>query len=67
MASSENDVEVRLRRIKPDGSIAHFMTVVAQDADGLPRMVRSGDALVFAWTKREEKRIVQTAKLNVSR
>lgn len=66
MEASEHDIEVRLRRVKNDGSIANFLTVVPRDADGLPRMARSGDDLIFAWTKRGEHRQVQTAKVNGS-
>jgi hypothetical protein len=45
--------EVRIRRVTPDGRLGPPETVAASTAaraGGFPRMVRSGDRLVFAWT-----------------
>jgi hypothetical protein len=45
--------EVRIRRVTPDGRLGPSETVTASAAAraaGFPRMVRSGDRLVFSWT-----------------
>ena len=61
--------EVRVRRVRADGTKSASTTVAAADAgraSGFPRMVRSGDTLVFAWTDTggEDARVrVATARL----
>ena len=45
--------EVRVRRVLPTGKIDPAVTISATGtarSNGFPQMVRSGDALVFAWT-----------------
>lgn len=45
--------EVRIRRVRPDGTAGPAETVAASSAaraSGFPRMVRSGERLIFAWT-----------------
>lgn len=44
--------EVRVRRVRPDGRMTEPVTVAASGtarSNGVPRMVRAGGALVFAW------------------
>lgn len=48
------DAEIRVRRVARDGSLTASVTVArstAARASGFPRMVRSGDDLVLAWTR----------------
>ena len=50
----EEGAEVRLRAIAPDGVRGDAMVVAnsaAARSSGFPRMVRSGDELIFAWTQ----------------
>lgn len=58
--------EVRVRRVARDGSRSASMTVAestAARAGGFPRMVRAGDALLFAWTEVGEPGGVRVAML----
>jgi hypothetical protein len=60
----EPDAVIRLRQVQPDGSMAEPVTVsatTASRASGFPRMVRSGDQLVFAWTEVGEPTRVRLA------
>jgi hypothetical protein len=46
--------EVRVRRVEADGAIGPALTIAASSAErasGFPRMARSGDEVVFAWTE----------------
>jgi hypothetical protein len=46
--------EVRVRTVAPDGDSAPFVVVASSSAartSGFPRMIRSGDEIVFAWTQ----------------
>ena len=46
--------EVRVRTISPDGNSAPFVVVASSSAartSGFPRMIRSGDEILFAWTQ----------------
>ena len=50
----EEGAEVRLRAIAPDGVRGDAMVVAnsaAARSSGFPRVVRSGDELIFAWTQ----------------
>lgn len=50
---SADSAEVRVKRIRPDGTASRGRTVAhlaATRRAGVTRMVRHGDALVFAWT-----------------
>jgi hypothetical protein len=50
----EAGAEVRVRAIAPDGQRSPAMVVASSAAartSGFPRMVRSGDEIVFAWTQ----------------
>jgi len=50
----QEGAEVRLRAIAPDGVRGDVMVVAnsaAARSSGFPRMVRSGDELIFAWTQ----------------
>ena len=50
----EDGAEVRLRAIAPDGVRGEAMVVAnsaAARSSGFPRVVRSGDELIFAWTQ----------------
>ena len=46
--------EVRVRPVSPDGVSSPFAVVASSSAartSGFPRMVRSGDEVLFAWTQ----------------
>lgn len=48
------NAEIRVRRVGPDGTIGPAVTVAATSASrasGFPRMARSGNVIVFAWTE----------------
>lgn len=50
----EDGAEVRLRAITPDGVRGDAMVIAnsaAARSSGFPRVVRSGDELIFAWTQ----------------
>ena len=64
--ASTGHAEVRLRRVNPEGRTAGSLILVRQDPDGMPRMVRNGETLYFAWATQRGKRLVHTAKLNLS-
>jgi hypothetical protein len=64
--------EVKVRRIKPDGSRDEAITVAASSAaraSGFPQMARCGDEVVFAWTDSGTPSRVRTAvgKFSVGR
>ena len=45
--------EVKVRRVRPDGSRDHAVTVAestAARASGFPQIVRAGNEIIFAWT-----------------
>lgn len=59
-----HDAEFRLRRVGPDGADAQtalIASLTATRASGYPRMARSGDQLVFAWTDAAQPSRVRTA------
>jgi hypothetical protein len=61
---TEGAAEVRVRRITPAGDRSDARTVAVSTearASGFPRMVRSGDHLVFAWTRVGEVPRVEVA------
>ena len=65
-----DDAAVRIRRVTPDGTLGPSETVALSSparASGFPRMARSGDHLVFAWTDilGEEGSRVRTAVARV--
>ena len=52
--TGDDGAEVRIRAVAPDGARSSAMVVAnsaAARATGFPRMVRSGDELLFAWTQ----------------
>ena len=58
MEFAEQRAQFRVRRIRPDGSKSDPVTVsgmAGSRGSGYPRMVLSGDELVFAWTDRDTK------------
>ncbi|MEY4069770.1 MAG: hypothetical protein RL721_384 [Candidatus Eisenbacteria bacterium] len=60
------DARLRVRRVRPDGSAAEPLTVTTTGAArraGFPRMARTGDALVFAWTEAGPPTRVRSARL----
>ena len=64
MEFAEQRAQFRVRRIRPDGSKSDPVTVsgmAGNRGSGYPRMVLSGDELVFAWTDRDTKSQVRTA------
>ncbi|MDQ3488835.1 MAG: glycoside hydrolase [Acidobacteriota bacterium] len=61
---AEQRAQFRVRRIRPDGSKSEPITIsgmAGNRGSGYPRMVLSGDELVFAWTDRDTKSQVRTA------
>ncbi len=59
-----NGGEVRIRKVKPDGSREAAMTIAPAGtarSSGFPQMVRSGNSLVFAWVSNR----VLTAELSL--
>jgi hypothetical protein len=68
MEFAEQRAQFRVRRIRPDGSKSDPVTVsgmAGNRGSGYPRMVLSGDDLVFAWTDRDTKPQVRTASARV--
>ncbi len=64
MEFAEQRAQFRVRRIRPDGSKSDPITIsgmAGNRGSGYPRMVLSGDELVFAWTDRDTKSQVRTA------
>jgi hypothetical protein len=64
--------EVKVRRVRPDGSRDEAITVaesIAARVSGFPQMARSGDEIIFAWTDPGTPSRVRTAvrKLGVGR
>jgi hypothetical protein len=62
--------EVRLRSVSPDGASSDAIVVASSAAarsSGFPRMVRSGDELVFAWTQPGDTARVRMAIANVTK
>jgi hypothetical protein len=60
----DEGAEVRVRRIDPHGRRGPAITIAessAARASGFPRMVRQGDALVFAWNDVEDTERVQVS------
>lgn len=56
--------EVKVRRIRPDGSTGPAVTVAELSAarvSGFPRMARAGDEIIFAWTAPGTPSRVRTA------
>jgi hypothetical protein len=50
----EAGAEVRIKAISTSGALTHHMVVASSAAarsSGFPRMVRSGDDVLFAWTQ----------------
>jgi len=66
--TGEEDAEVRVRRVSRDGRAGAAATVAASKgarASGFPRMSRSGDRVVFAWTLPGDPGAVRTAAARV--
>jgi hypothetical protein len=66
--SGSEDGFIRVRHIRPDGSMATPITLTAASTSrgtGMPRMVRSGDDLYIAWVDDEADR-VRMARTSVS-
>jgi beta-lactamase class D len=61
--------EVRARTVAPGGTLGAPLTVAASSAaraSGFPRIARSGDQVIFAWTEPGEPSAVRTARLRLS-
>ena len=68
MEFAEQRAQFRVRRIRPDGSKSDPVTVsgmAGNRGSGYPRMVLSGEELIFAWTDRDTKSQVRTASARV--
>jgi hypothetical protein len=65
---SSQGVQVRVRRIDPSGTAGPSIVVsgtAGARSGGFPRMARSGNEIVIAWTDAAEKPRVRTAVLSV--
>jgi hypothetical protein len=63
------DAEVRLRAVSPGGTADPPLTIASSSAarpSGFPRMVRSGDRLVIAWTQPGDSGRVRVGKVRLS-
>ena len=70
MEFADQRAQFRVRRIRPDGSKSEAVTVsnmTGNRSSGYPRMVLSGDELIFAWTDRDTKSQVRTATARIPR
>lgn len=64
LEETDNGAEVRVRRVGEAGAAGRSMTIAESDparASGFPRMVRSGETIVFAWTDPAESPRVRLA------
>lgn len=62
--TGEESAEVRVRRVAPGGALGPAATVASSSgarASGFPRMARSGDGVVFAWTAPGDPSAVRVA------
>lgn len=60
--------EVRVRRVQSDGRVGPSVAIAtstAERASGFPRMARSGDVVVFAWTQPGSPSRVRVARARV--
>jgi hypothetical protein len=60
--------EVQARLVTPGGHLGNPILIshaTGERAAGFPKMVRSGDHVIFAWTRAEAKPMVQTARLHL--
>ncbi len=65
----EDTAMIRLRRIRPDGTLSRPATIAAASAargGGFPRMVRAGERLVFAWTEVGEPPRIRLAESRIA-
>jgi len=66
---ADGTTDIRVRRVKPDGSRDSAFTATEssrQRASGMPRMVRNDEAVMVAWTEPGPPSRVRTAVLNVN-
>jgi hypothetical protein len=69
LEGGESGAEIRLRRIRPDGTLSPALTIAeasAARAGGFPRMVRAGERLIFAWTEVGEPPRVRLAESRIA-
>jgi hypothetical protein len=57
----------RMRRVEPSGARSEAVDVAAERVTGYPRVARSGDELVFAWTESAEGEGAEHVKGAVAR
>ncbi len=60
--------EVRVRRVAPDRSTGDVITISgtsAERAGGFPRMVRTPDGILLAWTQPGDSATVRIARLRL--
>jgi hypothetical protein len=60
--------EVQARLVSPSGRLGNPVLIAQPGggrAAGLPRMVRSGSEIIFAWTRAGRKPIVQSARIHL--
>jgi hypothetical protein len=62
--------EVRVRRVRPDGTMSAHQTVAtssAARASGFPRMARIGNEIIFAWTEPGDPTQVKVSSAKLGR
>ncbi len=66
LENGESDASIRTRRVAMDGRLGPTRVVAttsAARASGFPQVIRSGDALVFAWTEAGNRPRIRLAQL----
>jgi hypothetical protein len=69
LEGGEETAMIRLRRIRPDGTLSRPVTIAeasAARAGGFPRMVRAGERLIFAWTELGEPPRIRLAESRIA-
>jgi hypothetical protein len=67
LENTANGGEIKVRRVRPDGSRGEAKTLSISSAartSGFPRAVRAGNEVIFAWTQPGKPSQVRTAVLN---
>lgn len=69
LETTETSGEIRLRKIRSDGTLGPAMTIAEAStarAVGFPRMIRAGTRLIFAWTEVGEPTRIRLAESRIS-
>lgn len=69
MAGTVESGEIKVRRIRPDGTLGSASVIAKTDisrSSGFPRMARLGDEVHFAWTEFGKPSRIRTAAADIS-